>query len=47
MDDQKVSDAMYGNQSDDEDVKVAVKEPVKAAPIPKAKLPDVSIQFKI
>ena len=41
MEDQQVSDAMYGDQSDD-DVKVAVQEPVKTAPIPKAKLPDVS-----
>lgn len=42
MEDQQVSDAMYGDQSDD-DVKVAVQEPVKTAPIPKAKLPDLPI----
>ena len=33
---------MYGDQSDEEDVKVAAQEPIKPAPLPKAKLPDVS-----
>ena len=32
---------MYGDQSDEEDVKVAAQEPIKPAPLPKAKLPDV------
>lgn len=33
---------MYGEQSDEEEVKVTEQEPVKPAPLPKAKLPDVS-----
>jgi hypothetical protein len=34
---------MYGDQSDEEDVKVAAQEPIKPAPLPKAKLPDVRL----
>ena len=38
---------MYGDQSDEEDVKVAAQEPIKPAPLPKAKLPDVSVAHQI
>ena len=34
--------SMYGEQSDDEDVKIAPQEQAKPAPLPKTKLPDVS-----
>ncbi|KAL5247977.1 hypothetical protein ACHWQZ_G017220 [Mnemiopsis leidyi] len=34
---------MYGDQSDEEDVKVTAQEPIKPAPLPKAKLPDLPI----
>ena len=41
MSEKPTNNDMYGEQSDEEDVKVAAQEPIKPAPLPKAKLPDV------
>ena len=46
MAEKPVTNDMYGDQSDEEDVKVAAQEPIKPAPLPKAKLPDVSLGIK-